>query len=116
MSLMHTQRHTNKRLFKKFIQIITKFFIGVLSVAAAIMAAHYEEVLELNNSCLIPLLFGDNETGEVQLCYLGSMSLEKKSIYFTPTCTHIITITRLYVHHPPTGKSTAVKCALHFKK
>lgn len=37
---------------------------------------------------------------------------KKKSIHFTPTCTHIITITCLYVHHPPTGKSTAVKCAL----
>ena len=44
-----------------------KNFAGVLSVASAIMALHYEEVLLMNNSCLIPFLFGETETGTVYL-------------------------------------------------
>ena len=35
----------------------------MLSVAAGIMALHYDTVLDLNGSCLIPFLFGNTETG-----------------------------------------------------
>ena len=44
-------------------KIIMQTHLGVFSVAAGIMAMHYETVLEINGSCLIPSLFGDTETG-----------------------------------------------------
>ncbi|XP_065913247.1 uncharacterized protein [Dysidea avara] len=40
------------------------FVAGVFSIAAGIMAMHYDTVLELNGSCLIPFLFGETETGK----------------------------------------------------
>ena len=40
-------------------------YVGVLSVASAIMALHYhyQDVLAMKSSCLIPFLFGETETG-----------------------------------------------------
>ena len=38
-------------------------YVGVLSVASAIMALHYQDVLAMKSSCLISILFGETETG-----------------------------------------------------
>ena len=62
---------------------------GALSVAAGIMALHYDTVLDLNGSCLIPFLFGDTETG---MCG--------------------VILARLTVMYNPKGKSTAIECTL----
>ena len=32
-------------------------------MASGIMALHYQDVLSMNSSCLIPFLFGESETG-----------------------------------------------------
>ena len=46
-----------------YIYIVVYNYVGVLSVASAIMALHYQDVLTMNSSCLIPFLFGETETG-----------------------------------------------------
>ena len=43
------------------------FPAGVQTVAAGIMAIHYEAIVNINDSCLIPLLYGDSETGFLPL-------------------------------------------------
>ena len=40
------------------------FAAGVLT---GIMAVHYEAIVNINDSCLIPLLHGDSETGFLPL-------------------------------------------------
>ena len=37
---------------------------GVLSVAAGVMAVHYEMLVETYDACPIPMLVGESETGE----------------------------------------------------
>ena len=37
--------------------------IGVFSVASGIMAMHYQDIIAMNSSCLIPFLFGETKTG-----------------------------------------------------
>jgi len=64
----------------------------VISVAAVIMALHYDNVLELNVSCLIPFLFGDTETGLLFLFF----------------CHFVVIFTPIHL-----GKSTAIQCALY---
>ena len=46
-----------------YIYIVVYNYVGVLSVASAITALHYQDVLTMNSSYLIPFLFGETETG-----------------------------------------------------
>lgn len=43
--------------------LVNFYILGVYSVAAAVMAMHYEDIVLMNGACLVPLLYGESETG-----------------------------------------------------
>ena len=43
--------------------VLCTSIVGVLAVAAGVMAIHYELLVELHDACPLPILVGESETG-----------------------------------------------------
>ena len=47
--------------------ILIKICTGIYSVASAVMALHYETLIEMFGTCPLPLLCGEYEIGTIPL-------------------------------------------------
>ena len=48
--------------------VLCTSIVGVLAVAAGVMAIHYELLVELHDACPLPMLVGESETGKYSGC------------------------------------------------